>query len=399
VLTRKLALRLNRQSVAALSIPPGKPYLIVWDDALPGFGVRVNPTGKVWVVQYRAGGKSRRETIGRVELIALDAARDAARKKLARVRLGADPHAERAEARARAAVTFGIVVERYLINAKARLKRRSFEELERHLRKHWGPLHPIPLHKVARDVIASRLEDIAVQNGPVASNRARAAISALFSYALGTGIADSNPVIGTIKAAEEARRDHVISEAELAAIWPACAQSDHGRIVKLLLLTAQRRDEVADMRWSELDLNRALWTIPRERTKNGLMHEVPLSDLAMRVLSEASHRYGRDLVFGDGAGGFSGWSKAKARFDESLRRHGVAVRPWRLHDLRRTAATGMAVLGVQPHVVEAVLNHVSGHKAGVAGIYNRAQYTIEKRDGLDRWARHVETILSTPGHI
>src|SRR3954465_10925706 len=120
-------MRFTRQSVASLTIPAGKPYHIEWDEALPGFGVRINPTGKVWVVQYRAGGKSRRETIGRVAAIPIDAARDAARKTLARVRLGADPHSERAEARARAAVTFGAVAERYLVNARARLRRRSFE--------------------------------------------------------------------------------------------------------------------------------------------------------------------------------------------------------------------------------------------------------------------------------
>jgi integrase len=238
------------------------------------------------------------------------------------------------------------------------------------------------------------LEEIAVQSGPIASNRARAAISALFTYALGTGIADANPVVGTIKAGEEVRRDHVILDAELGAIWRACPGTDHGRVVKLLLLTAQRRDEVANMRWSELDLAMGLWTVPGERTKNGLVHEVPLSELAMQILTEAPRRNGRELVFGDGAGGFSGWSRSKARLDARV---GSAVlRPWRLHDLRRTAATGMANLGVQPHVVEAVLNHVSGHKAGVAGIYNRAQYKDEKRDALQRWSYHVESwICST----
>lgn len=113
-------MRLNRQAVAGLAVPDGRSYQIVWDDALPGFGVRGYPTRKVWVVQYRASGKSRRETIGRVDIISLEAARETARKILARVRLGADPHFEKAEAKARAAVTLGGIIERYLTDAKTR---------------------------------------------------------------------------------------------------------------------------------------------------------------------------------------------------------------------------------------------------------------------------------------
>jgi integrase len=195
---------------------------------------------------------------------------------LARVRFGADPHSEKVDARARAAVTLGSIAERYLANAKSRLKPRSFEELERHIRKHWGPLHTLPVHKVQRGMIALRLEDKAVESGPIASNRARAAISALFAYALAAGVVETNPVAGTLKAGEETRRDHVISDTELSRIW-ACDVTGYGPIIKLLILTAQRRDEVADMHWSELDFGRALWTIPGERTKNGLLHEVPLS--------------------------------------------------------------------------------------------------------------------------
>jgi integrase len=204
---------------------------------------------------------------------------------------------------------------------------------------------------------------------------------------MGEGLAETNPVIGTNKAAEEVSRDHTLSPAELKAIWSHCRDDDYGRIVRLLILTAQRREEVAAMAWDELDLAGALWAIPKARTKNGLPHDIPLSRPALEIVEAVPHRDGRALVFGEGEGGFQGWSNAKTALDERIKESGLKVRPWRLHDLRRTAATMMAdKLGVQPHVIEAILNHISGHKAGVAGIYNRATYAKEKREALDLWA-------------
>lgn len=382
-------MRLSKQSVSSLQIPAGKPYHIEWDEVLPGFGVRINPTGKVWVVQYRASGKSRRETIGRVDTVPLDAAREKAKKTLAKVQLGSDPHAEKAQAKARAKITFEAVAERYLKHAQNRLKPRSFEEVERHLKKHWQPFQALPISEIRRALVANRLEEIAEQSGPIASNRARAALSALFAWAVAVGLAESNSVVGTMRVASEVSREHVILGDELAAIWRACRDDDYGRIVRLLILTGQRRDEVGDMKWSELDLDRGIWAIPRERTKNGFPHEVPLCGVALEILQSIPRRVGRDFVFGEGQGGFSGWSKSKTRLDTRIAKAGAVVRPWRLHDLRRTTATRIAEMGILPHVVEAILNHVSGHKAGVAGIYNRATYAKEKREALNRWEDYI----------
>lgn len=153
--------RLTRKAIATLKLPKGKPYLIVWDDDLPGFGIRLNPTNKVWVVQYRASGKSRRETIGRLDTVSLEVAKVQAKKTLARVQLGEDPHAERAEAEARRAITFEKVVGRYLQSAQGRLKPRSYEEVSRHLTKQWANLKQVPLQKVDRSIVAARLEEIA----------------------------------------------------------------------------------------------------------------------------------------------------------------------------------------------------------------------------------------------
>jgi integrase len=393
-------MRFTRQSVAALTLPQGRPYLITWDDALPGFGVRVNEGGsRVWVVQYRASGKSKRETLGRVDTVTLEDARKAAKEKLAKVQLGSDPHAEKAEAKARAAVTFGPIADRYLKQAKTRLKPRSYEEVERHINRHWAPLQRLPLHKVQRITVAARLGEIATEHGPFASNRARASLSALFTWAMGEGLAEINPVIGTNKATEEFSRDHVITDAELAAIWRACRDDDYGRIIRLLMLTGQRRDEVGAMDRREIDEAGKLWTIPKARTKNGLPHDVPLSDQALALLAEVPHRENRTLLYGDGEGGFQGWSKAKVALDKRIAKSGVKVRPWRVHDLRRTVATRLGDLGTLPHVVEAILNHISGHKSGVAGIYNRAVYANEKRQALDAWAARLVDLVSTNSDV
>jgi integrase len=219
------------------------------------------------------------------------------------------------------------------------------------------------------------------------------------------GLVDLHPVIATEPAIKAVSRDRVLSDGELVAVWKACAEDGYGRIVRLLILTGQRREEVGAMADAELDLPGRRWTIPWERTKNGsrtrIPHEVPLSDQALAIVNSAPRREGRDLLFGDGEGSFSGWSKAKEALDARIaeaqpKRAGKAKppQPWRLHDIRRTVATRMADLGVPPHVVEAVLNHISGTKAGVAGTYNRALYLPERRQALDHWGAHVAALVA-----
>jgi integrase len=201
-------------------------------------------------------------------------------------------------------------------------------------------------------------------------------------------------VTGTNKTGEDKPRERQLSDAELSAIWNAAPASDYGRIVRLLMLTAQRRDEIGSLSWSEIeppdDPAKALIALPAARTKNGRPHDVPLSRPALAILEDCTQRGTRDLVFGEGLGGYSGWSRSKDAIDKAAK----LKTPWTLHDLRRTAATRMADLGVQPHVIEAILNHVSGHKSGVAGIYNRSTYATEKRAALDLWANHVLSALA-----
>jgi integrase len=378
--------RLNRAVVDGLKVPPGKESVIAWDSALPGFGVRINAGGtRSFVAQYRnRSGTTKRLSLGRYEAMSIDDARRLARSTLAKATTGSDPAEEKAKAKAAAAITVGSVADAYLKAAESRPKARSHQEVSRHLTKHWEPLRATPANSVRRADVAKVLREIASDRGEIAANRARASISAMFTWGMGEGMVEANPVIGTNKATDERSRDHVLTDAELRAVWRACGNDHHGRIVRLLILTGQRRDEVGGMALSEISGD--LWTIPAVRTKNGRPHDVPLSPLALEVIDMGPARLNRDLIFGTRENGFSGWSKAKAELDARIRENGDSVRPWRLHDLRRTTATGMAALGVLPHVVEAVLNHVSGHQAGVAGIYNRHAYAAEKRAALELWA-------------
>ena len=391
-------MKLTKPSIERLALPPGKSEAIFFDDDVPGFGLRLRAGGsRTFIVQYALGGRQRRMTIGAAKILDAPKARQTARNLLAKVRLGHDPAADRAEARGRASdEVFGDVVGRFLARQERRLRPRSYVDVKRYLEQYWKPLHSIHLARISRATVAARLGKIADEHGPVSADRARAALSSFFAWAIGEGLCDTNPVIGTNKHFDGAKsRDRVLADRELAIIWHALPDSDYGEIVKLLILTGQRREEIGALRRPEVDLEETVITLPPDRTKNGRPHEVPLSKLALAIVKSRPPRAGRDFLFGDGPrngsdrqGGFQGWSKSKAALDKQ-----AVIGPWRLHDVRRTVATRMAELGVQPHVIEAVLNHISGHKAGVAGIYNRSSYAPEKRTALELWGKHVQLLI------
>jgi integrase len=394
MLPKREYMRLTAPNAAKIKLGSGKSEVIVFDDALRGFGLRVRAGGKrTWIVQYRVGSKQRRVSLGSVESLDADEARKAAKATLAKVHLGADPQIEKAEARARASATLGAFVDGYLERAKQRLRPRSFLEFQRHLLQQWAPLHRLPIHTIQRLHIATRLSQIAQDSGPFAANTARVTLSAFFKWAMGEGLVENNPVIGTNRPAENVARERVLTNDELRLVWRTAGNGEYGAIVRLLILTGQRREEVGGMLWQEIDLDKALWSIGSERSKNSLAHDVPLSAAAIAVIQEIPNREGRELVFGSRSGPFQGWSKAKAALDQRMAALLEPTTPWRLHDIRRTVATRMADLGVLPHVIEAVLNHISGHKAGVAGVYNRATYAAEKQKALELWSEHVSSVI------
>jgi integrase len=267
------------------------------------------------------------------------------------------------------------------------MKPRSCAETKRHLEYHWKPLHGLALGSIGRANVAAQVSAIAKESGPVAANRSRASLSAFFRWAIGEGLCDHNPVAGTNKQEESGPRERSLSDAEAAAVWLAAPDNDYGRIVQLILLTGCRRDEIGSLQWPEVDLKEKTITLPGERTKNKQPHTVPLSDSAVAIVKQIPRRATRDLVFGVGKGGYSGWSKSKAELDKAAK----LKEPWTLHDLRRTVRTGLGKLGVQPHIAEAVLNHLPPK---LIRTYDRNTYAAEKRDALDKWATHLKTVIA-----
>ena len=266
------------------------------------------------------------------------------------------------------------------------------------------------VHEVTTENVEDLIDAIA-EDRPIAANRVLAAVRKWFAWmggkykggkkaALKSRLRTA-PCLGIEAPGEEKRRDRVLTGGEIKALWNACGEpSDDrsggigepfGSFAKILLLTAQRRAEVAGMRWSEIDMDKSVWTIPGERTKNKLPHAVPLSAQASSIIEAVTRIDKSDFVFTTtGDSGLGGFSRAKERIDRKMK----ATKPWTFHDLRRTASTNIGDIGVQPHIVEAVLNHISGHRAGVAGTYNRAAYAAEKADALQRWADHVEWLVT-----
>jgi integrase len=362
---------------------------MLWDTGLNGFGARRQLKHVHYLLRYQLSGRQRFISIGRHgSPWTPDSARTEARRLLGLVASKTDPASERV----RPAETLGAEVERYLERRRSSLKPRSFEEIERHLTVHAKPLHRLRLAEIDRRTIALRLAEIEQESGPVARNRVRSSLSAFFAFAIREGLLEINPVAGTGKADEGQGRDRTLTDFELGTVLNALGQDQFSDIVRLLVLTGQRREEIGGLRWSEVDLDRGLIVLGPERTKNKRPHELPISTQVRAILERQPRRGGRDLVFGVRAGGFSGWSDAKAALDANIN---GSVKPWHLHDLRRSCATGMAELGTLPHVIEATLNHVSGHKSSVAGIYNRARYADEMRSALQRWADHVDAICAT----
>lgn len=394
-------MRLTKQNINQLAIPDGKTEHIEFDEALPGFGVRLRKGGKTkWIVQYRIGKKQRRITLGSITAIDPEQARAQAKTVIAKVQLGGDPQIEKRAVRAKAGETLLVVIKTYLSSYGAvNLKPNTLNEVSRSLMAHWRPLHEVQVHTVTRGMIASQLTQIAIQNGPIASNRSRAYLSAMLNWAVTQGLIETNPALGTGKIVKEIARDRVLSDDELALVLKHAGSGDYGAIIRLLILTGQRREEVAAMKWGEIDFSRAIWSIPGSRTKNKLPHDVPLNADAIAILQSVIRRGQRQWVFGSGDGPFSGWSKSKAALDARINndlRTGLSqtkeIQPWRVHDLRRTVTTRMGDLGVLPHIVEATLNHISGHKAGVAGVYNRSVYAKEKLAALELWGTHVRSL-------
>lgn len=367
----------------------GKRYE-VRDTLIIGLLLRVSKTGgKVWYVTPRVRGRAVRIKIGTYPILTLAQAREKAREILGDAQLGRLTK-DRLEAE-RLPTLVEIVPEFIELYAKKRNK--DWKETQSVLGK-FSVLNGKAMRDIKRPDVVRVLDEIAAKT-PVRANRALAAIKKLFSWCVDRGTVEYNPLSGLKPPTKEVPRDRVLSDKELAACWQVSEQegTPFEQFVKLLILTGQRRGEVSGMRWSEVDFERGIWTIPAKRAKNASVHAVPLAPLALDTLKSMPRFLNSDLVFTtNGQTPVSGFGRLKDRLDK-----GVTVSDWRVHDIRRTVATNLAMMGVQPHVIEAVLNHKSGIVSGVAAVYNRHAYFEEKRRALLQWCSYVERSITRRG--
>lgn len=379
-----------------------------------GLYLTVRPNGsKSFNLRYRYGGKPRNLTLGPAAL-GLAKARELAREALVAIARGHDPAEKKAAAKAAARapkrapgdLVESVVADFVAIYAKGpgeEPNTRDWRETQRLLEKHVvGEWQGRRLSEIGRADVHKLLDGIVAGGAPIGANRLFAQLRKLCAWALSRGIVERNPCEGVAKPVSEKgrARERVLDDRELALVWRAADALGwpFEPMIKLLILTGARRDEVAGMSWREVDFEKGVWTIPAARSKNRRAHTVPLAPAAVEILESLPRIGSRDgLIFSTtGATPVSGFSVAKKRLDKAVAslNDGEPLAPWVLHDLRRTAASGMASLRIAPHVVEAVLNHVSGTISGVAAIYNRHDYRAEKQAALEAWARRLEAIVT-----
>jgi integrase len=384
--------RLTAKAVATLSLEPAVADKIYFDDTLRGFGFRLRRSGDVvlrsWVVQYRRAGGTRRITLSAV--LSAELARKEATKILSRVALGEDPQADKIERRHKDRHSLRSKITEYLDTKTREVRPKTLREIGRYLTgDYFKPMHALPIDSIGRKDIAARLNAIGKDHSDNTAALARDTLQAFFVWAMQSGYLEHNPVIGTRRPKRSTGRSRVLTDTDLAAVWQAAGDDGYGRILRLLILTGARRQEIGGLRWLELDAELGIWTLPPKRAKNGRTLVLPLPPLAWTILNSVSRSTTPDHLFGSRGAGFTGWGRAKAALDARL---GASVAPFKLHDLRRTVATRMADIGIQPHVIEAILNHQSGHKGGVAGVYNRSSYHREVTAALAVWADHIRSL-------
>lgn len=384
-------IRLTKSSIDALPTP--NLDVVYWDADFPGFGVKITPKGrKVFVVLYRTGGagsKLRKYTIGPYGRVTLHQARVAAQKVFAAKLEGRDPAAEKREAKRRVvADRVEDLLESFI--AQHLSQNRSAGEVSRLLRREIGKAWTSKsIHEITKRDVVEVISAIEQRGAPVAANKTLKSIKTFLRWCVGRAVLDQSPADGVPLPTKEVARDRVLDDQELTQVILAARKvgGPYGGIVELLALTGQRREEVAGLSWEELDLKQRVWTIPKSRTKNAKVHVVHLCEQSLDVLKRA-RRQG-PLVFSLlGTKPFQEFSKAKSVLDQLS-----GVSGWRLHDLRRTCVSGMARLGVAPHVADKILNHQSGTISGVAAVYQRHEFLAERRTALDLWGAHIGRLI------
>lgn len=410
-----MAVKLTDRAVAAAQCPVGRKDMLLFDDVLKGFGVRVMANGRrVFLFQYNeasAPGGKRRVTLGTFgdELTTIKARRKAEALR-GQVRDGRDPSAERRAARAAAqaveakakaaAASAGYTVDAMIGQWEAHhLAERSASyrlRIPREMRAALAEWHNAPAGLFGREDAVRVLDHTKTARGPIAANRLHAVARACWGWAMKRGALGANPWASVPRPSRETARERVLMDTELATLWKAADRlgAPWPGIIRLMLLTGQRRGEVAGMRWEEVHLDAGQWTLPGERTKNGRPHTVPLAPAALDVLRGVEKRKDALLVF-EGARRTtpSGFGKISAALNAALadaaKQAGRKPAPFVLHDIRRSMATGFQRLGIRLEVTEAMLNHVSGSRSGIVGVYQRHGWAQEKAAAAEAWAAHL----------
>lgn len=383
-------IKLTKSVIDALE--PTSKDEVYWDAALPGFGIKVTPKGRrVFIALYRVrGGKSRlrKYTIGPYGKLTLHHARATAQRVFAERFDGRDPAAEKLEQRRReVADRVDDLIEAFAAEHLSTIRsgRAIGRQLRREVLPAWGHRS---IHEIKRRDISSLVFQVAAQRTPNSAHRLLKGIKRFFSWCLGRAILESSPALGIQSGYREVSRDRVLSDDELARVIRAARDigGPSGGIVELLALTGQRREEVNQMVWDEVDLDRRIWILPAARAKNGRLHVVHLSQPAVAVLNHPNR--GRAYIFSNTTRPFQRFNRLKRRLDAMS-----GVGDWVLHDLRRTCVSGMAQLGVAPHVADKILNHQSGTISGVAAVYQRHEFLAERKDAFERWGAHVSKLI------
>jgi integrase len=381
-------IRLTKSAIDAL--PVLHKDNIYWDSSLPGFGVKVTPKGcKVFVALYRTGGRLRKYTIGPYGRITLAMARGHAQKIFVARLDGRDPAAEKREAKRRLiADRVDDLVEAFIDDRIARL--RTAKKLATHLRRdvlgRWGGKS---IHEIKRRDVIDLVTEVSGR-GTSVGRKTLKILKTFFAWCVGRAIIDFSPAQGIPNPGQEKHRDRVLDDSELADVILAARAMPmpFGAILDVLALTGQRREEVTQMAWAEINEQTRTWCIPAARAKNGKTHLVHLSDPVWAIIQRMPRTHA--IVFPtSGERHFQAFKLAKRELD---RRSGVSG--WWLHDLRRTMVSGMARLGIPPHVADKILNHQSGTISGVAAIYQRHDFLAERKEALERWGQHVTGIIA-----
>ncbi len=406
--------RFTQRTVEQAQAPVGRRDALLFDSDLTGFGLRLNESGsRTFFIQYRAqDGRVRRMPLGRFGVLTVDEARKEARRLLGLVAAGGDPVGARVAEAARVqaevvaresqaaadALTVNVLIDRWAAGRAGDRRESYLDEAMRCVRRNLPAWLDRPAASIVPAEAALAIDTIAHQKGVIAANRTLAYTRAAYSWALRRQLVPTNPLKEIEGAGREQSRERVLSEVEIGAIWRACAAllPYEAGFVRLLILTLGRRGEVAAMRWSEVAPDLASWTLPRERAKNGRAHMVHLVPIAQEILKGLPRVASSPYVFPstDPRKPFSRFSALKASIVTALDQAGDDVPDWRFHDFRRAGVSELAAQGVQPHVADRLLNHVTGTIQGVAAVYQRHAFEKERAAALDLWGAHVEAAAS-----